>query len=243
VAKAIDIPGFVCVRVLNGFSEPILAAPKGLRLQKRREKQGREQDFQNIAPFSAKAWGREDSDRIPAGGIADWQLPSSNKPVPPGIYRACLSYTLPGQKAAQEVCSEEFSLSQGEDIPPLPGCPPLPEQEATRRVAIHAGKQLDTTGRVCVRVVNGLGVDIEYGDFALWLQKWEEREGKFLRIEEPDLRGTAVFRIAYRLPARGVLDGRLPYSRQPALVGRYRACFRFGTFGEYAVCSQEFSLP
>lgn len=247
VSKAIDIPGFVCVRVLNGFSEQILASSQGVRLQKRKAGKKQEHSFQDFEPFPAGARLPAGAGLIPARGVVDWWLPYSKKPASPGIYRACFSYTSSGQKKGfREVCSQEFSLSKGEDVQPLPGCPLLPEQEAVRRVSIHVSKRLDTTDLVCVRVINGLSVDIEYGALAFWLQKWEEREGKFLNIEEPDLRGTAVQLVAYMLRAGGVLDRYLPHSRQPAPPGRYRARFRFRMPGQSVddeVYSAEFFLP
>lgn len=247
VAKVIDIPGFVCVRVLNGFSEQILAGPQGVRLQKRKEGKKQEHSFQDFEPFPAGARLPAGAGLIPARGVVDWWLPYSKKPASPGIYRVCFSYTFPGQKKGfQEVCSQEFSLSKGGDILPLPGCPPLPEQEAVRRVSIHVGKRLDTTDFVCVRVINGLRVNIEYRAVAFWLQKWEEKEGKFLNIEEPDSRGTAVQLVAYVLSAGGVLDRYLPSSRQPVAPGRYRVRFRLRTPGQNVdeeVYSGEFSLP
>lgn len=246
VAKVIDIPGFVCVRVLNGFSEPILAGPQDVQLQKRTEGKKQEHSFQDFEPFPARARFPAGADLIPAYGIADRRLPPE-KPASPGIYRVCFSYTFPGQKKGfREVCSQEFSLSKGADILPLPGCPALPEQEAVRRVSMHVGKRLDTTELVCVRVVNGLHVNIEYGTGAFWLQKWEETEGKFLNIEEPDSQGTAVQLVAHVLLAGGVLDRYLPYAHRPVAPGRYRARFRFRTPGQNVdeeVYSGEFSLP
>jgi hypothetical protein len=220
VAKAMDIPGFVCVRVLHGFGEQILASPQGMRLQKCKTGKKQEQSFQDFEPFPAGARLPVGAGLLPARGVVDWRLPPE-KPASPGIYRACFSYTFPEQKKGfQEVCSQEFSLSKGGDILPLPGCPPLPEQEAVRRVSIHVGKRLDTTDFVCVRVINGLRVNIEYGAVAFWL--------------------------AYVLSAGGVLDRYLPYSRQPVAPGRYRARFRFRTPGQNVdeeVYSGEFSLP
>jgi hypothetical protein len=248
VAKAVNLPGVACVRVLNGLSEQILAGPHGVRLQKRKEEKTQGHSFQDFEPLPAGASSPAGTRLIPAGGVADWRLPTSQKPAAPGIYRACFSYTFPGQKkkGVQKVCSQEFSLNQGTDIQPLPGCPQLPEQGVARRVSIHVSKRLDTTELVCVRVINGLSVNVEYGAVAFWLQKWKETEGKFLNIEDPDLRGTAVQMVAYMLPAGGILDRYLPSSRQPAPPGRYRVRFRFRTPGQDVdeeVYSGEFSLP
>jgi hypothetical protein len=131
--------------------------------------------------------------------------------------------------------------------PPLPpGCPPLPEQGPAKKISLYVVKALDKPGAVCIRVINRLSEQIEYGELAFWLQKWEEERREFQRIEEPDLRGTAVRLVAYGLPAGGVVDRRLPYSRQPAPPGKYRACFRFRMPGQSVddeVYSEEFSLP
>jgi hypothetical protein len=234
------------VRVLNSFSEQILAGPHGVRLQKKEEKQ-QGHSFQDFEPVPAGAGSAVGARLIPAGGVADWGLPASQKPAAPGIYRVCFSYTFPGRKKRfQEICSQEFSLNQGADIPPLPGCPALPEQKIVRRISLHVGKRLDTTDFVCVRAINGLNVNIEYGAFAFWLQKWDDKEGKFLNLEDPSLRGTAVQPVAYGLPAGGVLDRYLPRSPQSIPSGRYRARFRFRTPGQSVddeVYSAEFSLP
>lgn len=77
VAKAINIPGFVCVRVLNGFSEQILADPQGVRLQKRKEGKKRDQSFQDFEPFPAGAKLPAGASLIPTRGVADWRLPRS----------------------------------------------------------------------------------------------------------------------------------------------------------------------
>lgn len=115
---------------------------------------------------------------------------------------------------------------------PLPGCPPLPEQEKVRRVSIYVRKRLDTAELVCVGVLNGLRVDIEYGALTFWLQRWEEKEGKFLNVEERDLQGTTVPLVAYMLSAGGVLDRYLPHSGQPAPARKYRVRFRFRMPGQ-----------
>jgi len=128
----------------------------------------------------------------------------------------------------------------------LPGCPPLPEQGRAGKISVYVAKALDHPGAVCIRVINGVSTEIRYGELAFWLQKWDDKQGEFQRIEEPDLRGAAVRPVAYGLPAGGVVDRRLPYSRQPAPPGKYRACFRFGMPGQSVDdegCSEEFSLP
>jgi len=149
-----------------------------------------------------------------------------------------LSLFLPGPGSSQ-------------DVAPPTGCPRLPEHGVANKISLYVGKRLDAPGSVCVRVVNGLqglGADIRYGASAFWLQKWEDKEGKFRGLEEPDLHGglVAVPLIAYTLPGGEMLDERLPYSHQPAPAGRYRVRFRFRMPGQgvhQELYSEEFTLP
>lgn len=245
VQKTLTRPGFVCVRVLNGFPHPIRPTAQGMRLQQRQDQPGRTPHFQNIALVPAPALRLEVSGRIPAQESADWQLPPADKPAPPGIYRVCISYTVFGQQSAQEGCSPEFSLSQGQDISPLPGCPRLLEQGPAYKVSVYAAKAVDKPGSICARVVNGSGTGIERGVPGLWVYQWEAEQKEFQAVKEPDLEGIIVNRIARGLAAGEVLDRRLPYSRQPLAPGRYKACFRFGKSGysDYRACSEEVTLP
>lgn len=138
-------------------------------------------------------------------------------------------------------------LGKAQDSPvSTPGCPPLPAQGRARKISVYAAKALDQPEAVCVRAINGVSAEIEYGELAFWLQRWEEERAEFQRIEEPDLRGMAMRPVAYGLPAGGVVDQRLPHSRQPVPPGKYRACFRFRMPGQGIddeVCSEEFSFP
>lgn len=246
-----SVPGFVCVRVLNGFSKPILSSPRGMRLQKRREVQGQVRDFQNVKPVPAKAWGQEASNRIPAHGVMDWQLPQSKQPTAPGIYRVCFSYTFGGQKTFREVCSQEFSLSKGEDLQPLPGCPRLPEQgPRVNRISIHVEKTLDKPGVVCVRVLNGLDTRLLYGVSAFRLHKvdagGEEQKDPSSAATEGSSQGIPIVpqTIGYGLEAGGHVDRYLPGSLLPASPGRYQTCFRYDDqYDGEQVCSEVFSLP
>jgi hypothetical protein len=247
IAKATNLPGFVCVRVLNGFSADLgTDQQQGMRLQKQDEKEGVGGSFIDVERFPQETELSAEAGGVSAYGVADWWLPRSGKPAASGIYRVCFTYSIPDQPEVQEVCSQEFSLGKGKDIPPPPGCPLLPEQASFQKVSLYVAQASDLPGCICIRAINGLGEEVEYGAFAFWLQKWEEGEGQFHDLEEPDLRGTAVMLIAYHLPSGGVTDQRLPYSRQPAPPGEYRACLRFRRSGQSMneeTCSEKFSLP
>jgi hypothetical protein len=126
----------------------------------------------------------------------------------------------------------------------LPGCPPLPEQGRARKISVYAAKALDQPGAVCVRSINGVSAEIKYGELAFWLQKWEDEKGEFQRIEEPDLRGIAMRPVAYGLPIGGVVDRRLPYSRQPIPPVNIARVFASGCRGRSWMtrCAQKSSL-
>lgn len=113
VAKATDVPGVVCVRVINQLHEQI--DWKGPQLQK--WEKGTlgglwGQGFRNI---EAKRLIGGAVFPVGAGllmppGVADTRLPVSGQPVPPGNYRVCLSYRSSGREETQEICSEPLSL-------------------------------------------------------------------------------------------------------------------------------------
>jgi len=136
-----------------------------------------------------------------------------------------------------------------QDVAPPPGCPKLPKHGVANKISLYVGKAVDTPGSVCVRAVNGLkgsGTEIRYGATAFWLEKWNDKEGKFLSLEEPDFRGAAVPLIAIILLGGERADWRLPYSHQPAPAGRYRVRFRFRVPGQgvhQELYSEEFTLP
>jgi hypothetical protein len=111
VAKALDAPGVVCIRVINEYSVGI--ATKRLALQKWEEGWvsgwwGRE--FRDVEPELPSAGAI-----MPVGtgflpGVIDTWRPLSGQPAPPGKYRVCFSYRSPNQEKYQDVCTEEFSL-------------------------------------------------------------------------------------------------------------------------------------
>lgn len=115
VAKALDVAGVVCVRMINGF--PVGIGHKGFRLQ--RWETGRlwgvwGKGFRDFEPGQYRAEGYiapvGGGLLVDAEGVTDWRLPRSGQPAPAGRYRVCLSYLLPDQEKYQEVCSEEFLL-------------------------------------------------------------------------------------------------------------------------------------
>lgn len=115
VAKALEVPGTVCIRVINGFSKSI--ETRRIALQKWEEGKlwglwGR--GFRQVAPKPPPAGpifpGSIGALLGPPPGIADMRLPFPGQTTPPGRYRVCISYRPPGQEKYQEVCSEEFFL-------------------------------------------------------------------------------------------------------------------------------------
>jgi hypothetical protein len=108
VAKALDVPGVVCARVINGFSSSIVGAVGYLRLQKWEE--GRFRNLDEILSGGAPMIMTADRPAMPSGAVIDRRLPFSGQPAPPGRYRVCFGYIPPEQDQYQQVCSEEFSL-------------------------------------------------------------------------------------------------------------------------------------
>ncbi len=245
VAKNKHIPGFLCVYVLNGLREQIRVGPRQVRLQQRRDGSKhplRFHDYTSAKPLIPGSGAVV----IPAGKVEVLRLPPELPPTP-GIYRVCFRYSVSGQKKkVPEICSQEFSLNTGEDIPPLPGCPPLPERTTVGQAAVYVGKRTDTLGLVCVRAINGLQVSLVYGFSVLWLQKWNETTEEFMNIQESDSQVSTVLPIATELPEGGIIEEYLPFSYQPLAAGRYRASFRFRIYGQNVdeeVYSEEFSVP
>lgn len=113
IAKATDVPGIVCVRVINQLHEQI--DWKGPQLQK--------WEKGTLWGLLGRGFRNIETKRLIGGavfpvgagvlmppGVADIRLPSSGQPVPPGTYRVCLQYRAAGWEKSQEVCSEPFSL-------------------------------------------------------------------------------------------------------------------------------------
>lgn len=103
-AKALDVPGVVCARAVNGISPAIGLSGGPFWLQK-----WEEGSFRDFSPSGIQIGG--------AGGL--WQLPGgkstdaylfAGQPVTPGRYRACLRYLLIAEGKEQVTCSEEFLL-------------------------------------------------------------------------------------------------------------------------------------
>jgi hypothetical protein len=111
VAKALDVPGVVCARVINGFSASIASGPI-LKLQQWQEGEGwKRGEFHDLRdPGSAPFLVTANIMALQPGGIINQRLPYSGQPAPPGRYRVCFGYIPPGLADSQQVCSEEFAL-------------------------------------------------------------------------------------------------------------------------------------
>jgi len=78
-----------------------------------------------------------------------------------------------------------------EQIPP-PNCQSLPKQGAANTASVHVAKAFDAPGVVCIRVINGLNVEIATGGPLVRLQKWESGwlgKGQFRNFPEPAPKG------------------------------------------------------
>jgi len=110
-AKALDIPGIVCVRVYNGLSTEIAYEGIPVRLQKSLLRLWFPYlAFKDI--FRSGGWIGVSLERgsLRVGGVVDRRLPGFYQPASPGKYRVCFSYSLHQQNDRQETCSGEFLL-------------------------------------------------------------------------------------------------------------------------------------
>lgn len=114
VAKALDVCGVVCARVINGISPWVSSGGFNPRLQKWEAgkwwRKGQFRDFGETKPGDIPMLVTLDLHRLEPGIVANQRLPFSGQPAPPGRYRVCFSYRLRGQKQHREACSEEFTL-------------------------------------------------------------------------------------------------------------------------------------
>jgi hypothetical protein len=118
--EAMDRPGIVCVRVINGLDKAIYGGMVLGRLQQWEEgrwwRQGRFRDYQDFStlPDGSVVMVPSVLRGLPTGEPSDELLPLSGHPPPPGRYRVCASYqdqvSRHGGSSKHEVCSEEFSL-------------------------------------------------------------------------------------------------------------------------------------
>lgn len=105
VAKALDAPGVLCVRAVNGISTAIGLGGPPFFLQK-----WEEGTFQNFSPGGASQAGVLVGWELPAGKTVDREL-FAGQPASPGRYRVCLRYYVGQGREGQIACSEEISLS------------------------------------------------------------------------------------------------------------------------------------
>lgn len=104
VAKALDAPGVLCVRAVNGISPAIGLGGPPFFLQK-----WEEGTFQNFSPGGAPQAGVLVGWELPAGKTVDREL-FAGQPASPGRYRACLRYYVGQGGEGQIACSEEISF-------------------------------------------------------------------------------------------------------------------------------------
>ena len=122
VAEAVERPGIVCVRIINGLNKAIYGGVILGRLQHWEDgwwwRQGRFRDYQDVSirpdgtgigiPSLLRSLG--------AGEPSDERLPLSGQPAPAGRYRVCASYqdwtAGYGEASERETCSEEFTLRE-----------------------------------------------------------------------------------------------------------------------------------
>jgi hypothetical protein len=116
VAKAIDRPGVVCVRALNGLAAPVTYDGLSFWLQRWDKDHWVQRDYgaESVLTlpsgetipvmFASPAYG------LPEGESIDRYLPGSGKPAPPGKYRACFTISSPKKKGQEHICGQAFFL-------------------------------------------------------------------------------------------------------------------------------------
>lgn len=104
VAKALDAPGVLCVRVVNGITPAVGLMGGPFWLQK-----WEENTFRAFSPSGAPQAGALAGWELPVGKTVDREL-FAGQPVSPGRYRACLRYYVGQGGEGQIACSEEISL-------------------------------------------------------------------------------------------------------------------------------------
>ncbi len=108
VEQALDVPGVVCARVINGFSSSIVGAGGYLRLEQWED--GKFRDVDEILFGGAPMIIAADRPSMPAGAVIENRLPAYGQPAPPGRYRVCFRYISSGHTEIQQVCSTALTL-------------------------------------------------------------------------------------------------------------------------------------
>jgi hypothetical protein len=104
-AKALDVPGVICVRTVNGISPSIRWGGTSLFLQK-----WEDSAFQNFFPGGGSPGVVAAEVESPVGQKVDRYL-FADQPVTPGRYRVCFRYTVTLKGEEQVICSDELTLS------------------------------------------------------------------------------------------------------------------------------------
>lgn len=98
VEKALDQPGIVCVRVINGLSDMIEIGPRNVWLE------GENSPVGTMIAYPDRLL------LMRTRGMFDYRLPQTRQPAPSGKYRVCFrSRTFPNQDS-HTAYSPEFSL-------------------------------------------------------------------------------------------------------------------------------------
>jgi hypothetical protein len=103
-ATALDVPGVICLRAVNGMSQAV--GLSGISFFLRKWEEG---TFRNFSPDGMQTGGADALWQLPGGKSTDAYL-FAGQPATPGRYRACLRYLLIAEEKEQVTCSEEFSL-------------------------------------------------------------------------------------------------------------------------------------
>jgi hypothetical protein len=116
VARAVDVPGVVCVRALNGLTSPItFGGRSAFWLQRWNKDHWEKKDYASESVLTLPSgetipvMSASPAYELSEGESIDQHLPGLGAPAPSGRYRACFTFWHL-QKGKQTVCSDAFPL-------------------------------------------------------------------------------------------------------------------------------------
>lgn len=115
VAKAVDMPGVVCMRVINGLATEVTYGQGAFWLQKWERGRWEKSQLSSLSTLKLPSGETVPVAKLPlAFGLSegmseDRYLPRFGTPASPGKYRACFTFWQP-QKDKQMICSSAFLL-------------------------------------------------------------------------------------------------------------------------------------
>lgn len=117
VAKAVDMPGVVCARVINGLASPITFGGRdALWLQRWDKDHWEKRDYASESVLTLPSgetipvMSASPAYELSEGKSEDRYLRYFGKPAPPGKYRACFTFLPPNREDQETLCSRALFL-------------------------------------------------------------------------------------------------------------------------------------